>query len=268
MPANISKFKDQQEAWDYFYNINKENPKLNYIKDDIIDPYPDKLWYWEFSKWLFSDDLSFGVTKSTKSTKSNDTEQEEVKAFDENCNQPKFPVVVNLVGAPGAGKSTLAAYIFSKLKMLNVNCELITEFAKDKVWENNNTALANQIYIFAKQYYRMSRCENKVDVLITDSPLILTPLYNNESHAIASTLDKLAIQVYDKYHNLTYFVKRVKKYNPAGRIQNEEQSNQKSLELKEFLNKTLVQYSEIFGDLSSADVVVNDVLKEIGDKRI
>lgn len=58
----------------------------------------------------------------------------------ENC---KLPIVVNLFGQPGAGKSTLAAYTFAKLKMMNVNCELVTEFAKDKTWEKNFTALSN-----------------------------------------------------------------------------------------------------------------------------
>ena len=33
-------------------------------------------------------------------------------------------LVVNLFGAPGAGKSTGAAYIFSKLKMAGINAEL------------------------------------------------------------------------------------------------------------------------------------------------
>ena len=42
-------------------------------------------------------------------------------------------IVVNLFGVPSAGKSTGAAYIFSKLKMAGINAELITEFAKDKV---------------------------------------------------------------------------------------------------------------------------------------
>lgn len=46
-------------------------------------------------------------------------------------------LIVNLFGAPGAGKSTLAAYVFAKLKMAGVNAELVTEFAKDKTWENN-----------------------------------------------------------------------------------------------------------------------------------
>ena len=44
-------------------------------------------------------------------------------------------LVVNLFGAPGSGKSTGAAYIFSQLKIAGVNAELVTEFVKDKVWE-------------------------------------------------------------------------------------------------------------------------------------
>ena len=56
------------------------------------------------------------------------------------------PILINVCGAPGAGKSTLSAYVFAKLKMMGINCELVTEFAKDKVWEKNNEALSNQIY--------------------------------------------------------------------------------------------------------------------------
>lgn len=46
-------------------------------------------------------------------------------------------LVINLFGVPGAGKSTGAAYIFARLKMLGINTELVTEFAKDKVWDCN-----------------------------------------------------------------------------------------------------------------------------------
>jgi len=44
-------------------------------------------------------------------------------------------IVVNLLGSPGVGKSTGAAYIFAMLKFRDLNVELITEFAKDKVYE-------------------------------------------------------------------------------------------------------------------------------------
>ena len=46
----------------------------------------------------------------------------------------KSCLVVNLFGAPSAGKSTGAAYIFSKLKMAGYNAELVTEFSKDMCW--------------------------------------------------------------------------------------------------------------------------------------
>ena len=88
-------------------------------------------------------------------------------------------LLINLFGGPGAGKSTGAAYIFSKLKMAGVNAELVTEFAKDKVWEGNKEVFKNQAYIFGKQYFKISRCADKVDVIITDSPLLLSIVYND-----------------------------------------------------------------------------------------
>ena len=66
-------------------------------------------------------------------------------------------IVLNLFGVPSAGKSTGAAYIFSKLKMAGVDAELITEFAKDKVWEDNKEVFKpdNQCYLFGKQFYKI-----------------------------------------------------------------------------------------------------------------
>ena len=173
-------------------------------------------------------------------------------------------IIVSLFGAPGAGKSTLSAYIFAKLKMLGVNCELVTEFAKDKVWDKNNEALSNQIYIFAKQYYRISRCADKVDVIITDSPLFLSPFYNKDSE-IDAPLKQLVYTISSRYDNLNYFVRRIKKYNPIGRLQTEEESNQYAIDIKNMLNSFKVDFTEIDGDLMSADIVTQQVLEKINN---
>jgi len=69
-------------------------------------------------------------------------------------------LLINLFGTPGSGKSTGAAYIFSQLKSCGINAELITEAAKEKVWEGNTAALSNQAYIFGEQYYRITRCQD------------------------------------------------------------------------------------------------------------
>ena len=127
-------------------------------------------------------------------------------------------LIVNLFGAPGAGKSTLAAYIFARLKMEGVNAELVTEFAKDKTWENNQKALANQVYVFGKQLYRITRCQDDLDVIVTDSPLLLSVIYNH-SDILGEDFNNLVYKVFSSYNNANYFINRVKKYNPKGRNQ-------------------------------------------------
>lgn len=122
-------------------------------------------------------------------------------------------LIINLFGAPGAGKSTGAAYVFSQLKAAGVNAELVTEFAKDKVWEGTKAVFENQAYIFGKQYFRISRLEGKVDVVITDSPILLSAFYNDNDHVLGEEFDKLVSKVFDYYNRIDVFVHRVKPFN-------------------------------------------------------
>ena len=172
--------------------------------------------------------------------------------------------VVNLFAQPGAGKSTGAAYIFAKLKMAGINAELITEVAKDKTWEHNTEALKNQAYIFGKQYYRMSRCRDKVDVLVTDSPLILSILYN-EDETLGEPFNKMVSNVFKSFNNLNYWLYRVKPYNPIGRNQSEEEANALIPELKQILVDEHVNCKEYNGIESDYDKIVYDVLKHINE---
>ena len=169
-------------------------------------------------------------------------------------------IVINLFGAPGAGKSTGAAYIFSQLKMAGINAELVTEYAKDKVWEKNDEVFKNQVYLLGKQSFRLSRCNDKVDVIVTDSPLFLTILYNQE---LSENFDNLVMEMFNKYEKFNYFPNRVKKYNPKGRFQTEEESDALSIKLKSLLNKYNIKYTEIPGTKEGYDMIVADIYKSI-----
>lgn len=171
-------------------------------------------------------------------------------------------ILVNLFGAPGAGKSTGAAYIFSQLKMRGINAELVTEFAKDKVWEGSKAVFENQAYIFGKQYFRISRCADQVDVIVTDSPLLLSILYNNDED-LGGTFDAVVRRVAKKYNSKNYYLKRVKDYNPSGRFQTEEESDEIAIELKRLLDREDVDYKVRRGDTIGYEQIVEDIVKEI-----
>lgn len=178
----------------------------------------------------------------------------------------KLPIVVNLFGAPGAGKSTGAAYIFSQLKLKGINAELVTEFAKDKVWEENPEVFKNQAYIFGKQSFRLSRCRDKVDVIITDSPLVLSILYNaenGEETKFSQHFDKFVLEVFNSYNNLNYLILRNKPYNPIGRHQTEKESDALVNKLVRLLKTSNIEYSTKFGDLTGYDIIIKDVIAKI-----
>ena len=174
----------------------------------------------------------------------------------------KNTVVVNIFGAPGAGKSTAAAYVFSKLKMLNIDAELVTEFAKDKVWEQNPTPFQNQMYMFGKQSYRIARCAGKVDVIVTDSPLPLSIHYNSDTR-LTDNFNLTVMDVFNSYTNICYFLNRVKPYNPNGRNQTAEESDAMSKEIFAMLGKYGIDVTVYNGCIEDYDRIVEEVAKVV-----
>jgi adenylate kinase family enzyme len=171
----------------------------------------------------------------------------------------KRPIVVNLTGAPGAGKSTGAAKIFTELKQRGINCELVGEFAKDKTWEHNTTALNCQEYVFGKQSYRLARCRDDVDVIVTDSPLPLGLIYNTNP-ALSSSFTDVVMSIFNTYTNINFFINRVKPYNPKGRNQTEDESDQISTRIKDLYRYLNIGYTEINGDTEGYEKAVQFVL--------
>lgn len=173
-------------------------------------------------------------------------------------------IVINLFGVPSAGKSTGAAYIFSKIKMAGINAELITEFAKDKVWEENSEVFKpdNQCYLFGKQFYKMSRCRDKVDVIITDSPLPLCILYN-KSEVLGEEFNKTVMNCYNSFNNIAYLLLRDKPYNARGRLQTEEESDALKEPLTNLLESREIQYTTVKGNVEEYDKIANHIIHDI-----
>jgi hypothetical protein len=166
-------------------------------------------------------------------------------------------LVTNLFGGPGIGKSTLAAGIFSLLKLHGVNAELVTEFAKDLTWEERHKTLTNQYYVWGKQYHRMWRLRDDVDIIVTDSPLLLSLIYGETCPPFHQTV----IETYHStFKNLNYFLRRIKPYNPKGRNQDLEEAKNIDINIKNMLIKHNIDFKTVPGDTSGINSIVKDVL--------
>lgn len=161
-------------------------------------------------------------------------------------------LVVNFLGGPGIGKSTTSTGVFSKLKMLDVNCELATEYAKDLVWGERYVTFNDQIYLFAKQYHKLFNLIGKVDVIINDSSLLLTPIYDKEER---KSLKQLVFDEYYKMNNLNILLKREKKFVQTGRINDEEESKGIDIKIKNLLLENNFQFLET----NNIDDIVSEI---------
>lgn len=172
----------------------------------------------------------------------------------------KQTLVINLIGGPGSGKSTCASGIFYQLKKLGVNCELALEFAKDKVWEESLKILDDQLYVFGKQYHRLFRLNGKVDVIITDSPLLVSILYNK---APSEYFDKLVVEQYHTFNNLLFFIDRAETYQTEGRLQTKDESMELDYIMKHILLTNDIEYDEVSCE-NAVDYIVNVVKTKLG----
>lgn len=181
------------------------------------------------------------------------TTESEMPEEDDN----KRTLVVNLFGGPGSGKSTTAAGVFYELKSAGINCELAAEYAKDLTWEERHQTFKDQIYIFGKQYHRICRLLGQVDVIITDSPILLTPIYDSEKRP---TLKKLVIEEHMKMWTFNAFINRVKKFNPKGRLHNENEACHLDMHILDMLNESKIPFSTFEGNPQGKNKLVDRIL--------
>lgn len=176
-------------------------------------------------------------------------------------------LVVNLFAGSGAGKSTTAAGVFHALKRKDINCELVTEYAKDLVWDESYKVLLNQLLVFAQQNHRLRRLEGKVDVVVTDSPIFLSLVYNKVYHekdgVYGEHFNSFIKETFDRYDNLNYFLKRTKKYNPIGRVQTEEEAKAIDTKIKSLLDLYNVGYTEIEYNADTVEIITDNIIRRL-----
>lgn len=173
--------------------------------------------------------------------------------------------VINFYGGPGSGKSTQAAGLFYKMKMAGYNVELVDEFAKECVWEGNVPMLKDQLFVLAHQHRKLLRLSGKVDYIITDSPVLLSPIYREmyDGPLYSDLIDELALECYYLYNNINFVLERPKEFSQNGRAQNLEDSIKVDNEIIRRFGCFDIKYKQL-----SIGSAVNDAFTYINQLRL
>lgn len=88
-------------------------------------------------------------------------------------------LIVNIFGAPGAGKSTYAARLYAELKMIGVETELVREVAKQCVYDGTLQHKPQREILHAA-IEQIENLHGSVEVVVSDSPVLLSLIYDNK----------------------------------------------------------------------------------------
>jgi hypothetical protein len=136
--------------------------------------------------------------------------------------------VINIIGGPGSYKSLFSSAIILHLNLHHKTVEIIPDYAKSLVWQQNFEVLKNQYFIAQRQFEMMNLLDGQVQFLITECSLPQV-LYYNEHYEdnicdIAKTRSQI-LEWYQQHDNINILVERGdKKYMHTGRFQDEEQA--------------------------------------------
>jgi len=171
-------------------------------------------------------------------------------------------IVVNLIGGPCCGKSTIASELFSRLKKMGIKCELNVEIIKDKIYEEENLIIGDQIMLFANQLFKIKTKLNKVDVVISDGTLLNNIIYNKEDN---EPLNNLVIYEYFKFNNLDFFLERgTLPFENYGRIHTLDESLKIDKQIKDVYDKYNAKYISI-DSRDAVDKIIPIILKNINE---
>jgi len=178
--------------------------------------------------------------------------------------EKKEPIVINILGGPGVGKTIITSDLFSAIKRKFISCDVSREVIKDFLYEQSLKAIKDQLKIFTDQYFQLEVKKEDVDVVITDSPLIFCAIYDKDK---CPFLKALILDRFNKCNNLNYHLLRDENipYETQGRYQDIEGAKKVDDDVLKFLLEEKIPFKTVYGvGPDTLQIILHDVLEKLG----
>lgn len=179
---------------------------------------------------------------------------------------PSKLIVINLLGGPGCGKSTIAAGLFSELKLRGHEAELVREYAKELIYEGKEHLLADQPPMFREHLRRISVLEGHVEFVVSDSPLLLSTIYCAET--TSNEFKQEVVDHINRFHNINIVLQRPNRFSQAGRVHSLEQSKEIDEQVVAALERYKFKYTRVQTSPDAINNIIGVMKKVLGDEAI
>jgi hypothetical protein len=163
--------------------------------------------------------------------------------------------VINIIGGPGSDKSLFSSAIILHLNLHHKTVEIIPDYAKSLVWQQNFEVLKNQYFIAQRQYEMLNLLDGQVQFLITECSLPQVLYYNEHYEDNICDISKTRTQIlewYRQHDNVNILVERGdKKYMHSGRFQDEEQARTIDRGLRDLLVREKLHFTSLSPDIAA-----------------
>lgn len=165
--------------------------------------------------------------------------------------------VINVMGGPGCDKSLITSAIILFLKLHNKTVEVIPDFAKSLVWQQNFEVLKNQYFIAQRQFEMLSLLDGQVQYLISECSLPQVLYYNENYLDNICDISKTRTQIlawHGQFNNINVLVERGERnYIRTGRFQDEEGARAIDRGLRELLLREELPFTPVAAELAPAN---------------
>lgn len=139
---------------------------------------------------------------------------------------------ISVLGGPGSGKSSQASGLYFLLKTRRESVELVNEHVKNWAYENKKPEFFDQQFFFGMQMQaEYHYLKNKVQLVVTDSPVILAAIYAEliSGFEAARPMYELCRNYELEFPAANMFLSRqsgVTRYDEEGRFQDEKEAEE------------------------------------------
>lgn len=174
--------------------------------------------------------------------------------------------VINLFGAPSAGKSTAMLGLTYHMKLMGLSVENTPEFIKEMIYEDSNPEqftterFGGQLYVLGEQNRRIARLKGQNDFAITDCPLPLIGYYTPPDYVPG--FNDFVKNLSNTYDNVNYLILRKHEFESEKRIHGEDMANKIETEIPLYLEQMGVNFKVVDSSENLVHHLIDDMIED------